>query len=127
MANKKRRAWPEKYERDIEKIIADYIAETGDKDWTRDKVAAWAIQNGRWQQEKANAAKELARVISRVAGRATFLDEEGNEVRKYHSWRLECDQPRLWSSIDTITRDHMMQSINDRRDKLVDGAVRVIT
>src|SRR5271170_4124734 len=114
-AKKRRRAWPEKYERDIEKIIADYIAETGDHDWNKDKVALWTIAHNRWEQPHENPTRELARIISRVAGRVTIRDEKGNAVRKYHSYRLEYDQPRLWASVDTISPENMTASVNDRR------------
>jgi hypothetical protein len=127
MSTKRKQNKPaSKFDRDIEKMIADYIAATGDNDWNRLKVAAWAIANGKWEQHKASAVRELARVISRVAGKSTFVDEDGNTVRKYHAWRLGHDQPTLWSSIDTITVENMKFSINSRRDKLVNGAVKAI-
>jgi hypothetical protein len=108
-------------------MIPDYIADTGDHDWTSMKIAAWAIKNDKWNQRQGSAVKELARTISRVAGKATFVDEEnGDTVRKYHAWRLGHDQPMLWSAMDEITRENMKFSINSRRDKLVNGAVKGI-
>lgn len=128
MSTKRRKAREDaaRYERDIEKMISAYVAATGDNDWNRMKVAAWAIKNGLWEQQRLNAVKELAKTISRVAGKATFTDEDGNTVRKYHSWRLGEDQPMLWSAMDKITVENMTYSINARRDKLVGGALRAI-
>jgi hypothetical protein len=125
-ANRKRRRKSDAYNKDIERMIAEYIASTGDKDWNRVKVAEWAIRNGKWEQHKGSAIKQLARDISRVAGKATFVNEDGDTVRKYHAWRLGHDQPPLWSAMENITREHMTYSINARRDKLVDGAVKAI-
>jgi hypothetical protein len=124
---RKKSKWnSDKYERDIMKIISDYIAETGDTNWDHIKVAQWAINNGRWEQRKTSAVKELAKDISRAARTKSFPNEHGEEVRQYHSWRLGHDQPTFWSSIDTITVEHMAQSINSRREKLVNGAVKAI-
>src|SRR5690348_12205251 len=106
-------------------MIDDYIADTGDKNWTKMKVAAWGIRNGKWEQHQESAIKELARDISRVAGKATFVDKEtGQTVRKYHAWRLGEDQPMFWSAIDSIAVENMRYSINARRDKSVDGLVK---
>jgi hypothetical protein len=115
-----------KYDRDIDKMILDYITETGDKDWTRMKVALWAIRNHRWEQHEESAAKELARHISQRARTKTFTTDEGDTVRKWHAWRPGDDQPTFWSSMDTITPENMRYSINSRRDKLVNGAVKAI-
>lgn len=127
MSPKRKRAkHDDGYDKYIEQLIPDYVADTGDHNWTSLKIAYWAIQKDKWKQQKTNAAKELARVISRVAGKATFVDEEGNTVRQYHAWRLGHDQPMLWSAIDEITVENMTYSINARRDKLVNGAVKAI-
>lgn len=117
---------PDKFERDIQAIIADYEAATGNMDWTRDDIAAWAIKNEKWEQRPISAIRELSKIIGRVARQVTFIDDDGNEVRKYHSYQLGEGQPRLWSSIDLITPESMTASINDRRDKLVDGAVKIV-
>ena len=124
---KKRINLGDKYDRDIDKMISDYIAETGDKDWTRIKVAQWAIANNRWEQHEESAIRELARHISQRARKATFIDDDGNTIRIWHAWRLGDDQPTFWSSMDTITPENMRYSINSRRDKLVNGAVKAVT
>jgi len=123
---KKGRKAPDKFEKDIASMIAAYVADTGDQRWTRDKVAAWAIKKNKWEQRPISAVRELSRIIGRVARQVTFVDDDGNEVRKYHSFQLGDEQPRLWSSIDAITPEAMTASINDRRDKLVDGAVKMV-
>ena len=125
-ANRKKPKPESKYDKDIENMIAGYVAATGDKDWNRMKVAAWAIAEGLWEQHKASAIKQLARDISRTAGKATFVNENGDTVRKYHAWRLGQDQPMLWSAMEDISVENMHYSINARRDKLVNGAVKAI-
>jgi hypothetical protein len=124
-AGRKRQKVPDNYDRLIEQMIVDYVAATGDQEWSREKVARWAIEQDRWEQRQANAVKELSRVIGRVARKTTFTNEDGDEVRKYHSWRPGPKQPTFWSSMEAITPEHMRESINARRDKLVDGAVKV--
>ena len=123
---KKKHKPPEKFERDIAAMIVAYVAETGDVSWTRDKVAEWAILNGKWEQRPVNAMRELSKIIGRIARQVTFVDEDGNDVRRYHSYQFGDGQPRLWSSIETISPEAMTASINDRRDKLVDGAVKIV-
>ncbi len=125
-ARKRRTPAPTKFDRDVERMIADYIAETGDQKWTRQKVAQWAIENDRYEQRKRSAIKELSREIGRVAQQTSFIDDDGLEVRKYHAWPVGPDQPRCWSTIDAISPENMSRSLQDRRDKLIDGAVRVV-
>jgi hypothetical protein len=114
-----------KYERDLEGFIQKYIADTGDQSWTTLKVAQWAVSNGLWQQQKINAIKQLMRELSRTARGATFTDEKGNKIRKYHAFRLGPHQPMLWAEMEKIQREQMNESATMRRDKLAAGTVKL--
>jgi len=122
----KRRSRPkDKYTRDLESFIPQYIAATGDVAWTAATVAAWAIDNDLWEQREVNAIRQLARELSAVARQVTFLDENGNEVRKYHAYRLGDDQPMLWEGIEEIAPENMERAKTMRRAKLVAGAIKL--
>lgn len=125
-AKQLKRASAKKYVADIETMIEKYIAATGDVNWTRARVAAWIIDNDLWEQRKESAIKELAKDISRVARTVTFPGDDGVPVRKYHAYQLGHDQPMLWAPMDKISPENMKASINARRDKLVNGAVKAV-
>ena len=106
----------DKYARDLEGFIEQYIKDTGDQAWTTMKIAAWAIEKGLWKQYKIQAVKQLARELTRAAGKVFLTDEDGKRVRKYHPYRLGNDQPMLWDSMETITHENMDNSKTTRRD-----------
>jgi hypothetical protein len=53
-------------------------------------------------------------------------DGHGNRVRKYHACPTGPHQPTLWAEMEDISPENMKLAANDRRNKLVDGAVRII-
>jgi hypothetical protein len=127
VSTKKRRKVSNKYARDLEALIAEYIAETGDQAWTTKKVAEWVYASGRWKQERKNAVSQLARDLSGAARNATMTDEHGNKVRKYHAFQLAPEQPTWWAEMESITRDQMDESKTMRREKFAAGCVKLHT
>jgi hypothetical protein len=127
MSEKRRgRKKSEKYERDPEQGIAEYIAATGDQSWTLTKVAAWMIAQGKWAQERESAVRQLTRHLRRVARQVHIIDEEtGKEVRKYHAFRCGEQQPMLWASMESITREQMDESKTMRRNTLAGGCIQL--
>jgi hypothetical protein len=121
----KKKYGKDKYTRDLEAIIAAYIAATGDAGWTTAKVAAWAIANDKWERRQVSAVRQLGRELSRVARQVYIPDGKGNKVRKYHAYRLGNNQLTLWSPIDTITREAMNESKTMRRNTIASGVVQL--
>ncbi|HQR08455.1 MAG TPA: hypothetical protein PLN21_16620 [Gemmatales bacterium] len=119
----KRQQDAEYYSRQLDSFIPQYIAEAGDREWTTEKVAAWAIHKGLYERGKVDAIKYLARQLARVAREASFVNEEGYKVRKYHAFRLGQHQPMLWAEMEKISREQMHQSKTMRRNKLAGGAI----
>lgn len=116
----------EKYERDLEQGIADYIAATGDQSWTLLKVADWMIRQKKWEQERESAARQLTRHLRRVARRVRIIDDEtGKEVRKYHAFRLGDHQPMLWAEMESITPEQMNESKTMRRNTFAGGIIQL--
>lgn len=115
----------QKYAQDLETFIERYIAETGDQQWTRMKVAAWAIDNGLWHQRRISAVRQLAAELANVMRRATFTNEEGHEIRKYHAYRLGDDQPWMWKEMSKMATPEMRESATSRRDKLAGGVIKL--
>ncbi len=115
----------DKYTRDLEQFIPDYVAATGDHAWTTDRVAEWAIENDKWEQRKISAIRQLARELSRVARQVHITNDKGERVRKYHPYRLGHDQPMLWASIDEIAPEQMNESKTMRRNMLAAGCVQL--
>lgn len=127
MENKRRgRKKNEKYERDLEQGIAEYLAATGDQSWTLARVAAWMIEHGKWEQEREGAIRQLTRHLRRVARQVHIVDEEtGKEVRKYHPFRLGDHQPMLWAEMESITPEQMNESKTMRRNILAGGCIQL--
>lgn len=126
MSTKKhRQKAKDKYTRDLEGFIAQYIAATGDQSWTTTKVAAWAIKNNMWEQRQISAIRQLARELSRTARQVYIYDENGRRVRKYQAFRLGHDQPMLWATMEAITREQMDESKTMRRNTLARGCVQL--
>jgi hypothetical protein len=122
---KRRPKGKDKYARDLEGFIPKYIAATGDQAWTTAKVAAWAIGQRLWEQEKISAIRQLTRELSRVARQVTICDDAGNKISKYHAFRLGHDQPMLWAAMEPITREQMNESKTMRRDTLAAGCIQL--
>lgn len=121
----KKRKVKDKYTRDLEQFVPQYIAATGDQAWTTMKVAEWAVGNGLWEQRRISAIRQLARELSRVLRQVYITDESGCPVRKYHAFRLGKDQPMLWAPIEVITREQMDESKTMRRNTLAAGCVQL--
>ena len=114
------------FEKQIEVMIPAYVAATGDKNWTRDKVAMWAIDNDLYEQRKSNAVKELSKLIGRVAQQAGIPDGKGHRIRKYLAYPAGDNQPMLWAALEDITPENAKASVQQCRDKLVNGALKMI-
>lgn len=115
----------DKYTRDLQEFIPEYVAATDDHAWTTTKVAAWAVRNGKWEQRQIAAVRQLARELSRVARQVHITDDDGKPVRKYHPYRLGQDQPMLWAAIDEIEPEQMKESKTMRRNMLAAGCVQL--
>ena len=86
--SRRRKPKDNKYERDLQGFIPQYVEATGDLAWTPQHVAEWAINNGLWARHRISAVRQLATEISRAAGRVYIVDEDGLRARKYHPYRL---------------------------------------
>lgn len=123
---KARRKSPSKYERELEKLICKYVEATCDRAWTTQKLSAWAIANGEWEQQRETAARQLARQLAKAAAHTYIPDGKGNQVRKYHAHRIGNGQMMIWSEMKDMSPESMKESANMRRDNLAAGCMQIV-
>src|SRR4051794_10835347 len=70
-----------------QRIINDYIAETGAEEVRMIDVARWAMARGRWPEPPPyDPAKACAKELSEAAREEYYTDPQGREVRKKHCY-----------------------------------------
>jgi hypothetical protein len=117
MAARSRGAKPQSKE-DLQRIINEYIAETGAEEVDMNDVSRWAISTGRWRPPPYDPQKACARELSRAARDEYCMDPQGREVRKRHCYVIvEDDGQRRWHWVDIVTAkpDPMHKSLQSRR------------
>jgi hypothetical protein len=113
-----------------QRIINDWMAETGNETIDMTAVARWAIDNGRWRAPRFDPARQCARDLSRAAREEFYTDPQGREVRKKHCFTVIDDvgQHRwLWVDIVTANRDQMQKSAQARRRMALGDVVQLKT
>jgi hypothetical protein len=110
---KPRRETP-KYERDLQRLAEQYMADHPGPGVGLQDVAEWMISHGLWEQKKSNAVRELMRHLQQALRNASILDENGDPVRKYHAIPGEKKQACLWSTMEEISPDNMRASLQAR-------------
>ena len=100
-----------------QRIINDYIAETGKEIIDMNDVAHWAIDNGRWKPPRYDPTKLCARELSRAAREEFYVDPQGRDVRKRHCHAIDMDGQHRWIWFDIIkaNKDQMHKSAQARR------------
>jgi hypothetical protein len=97
----------------LQEIINDYLAETGESQFDMPTVAAWAIRTERWQPAHRSAIKQCTHELSKAARDEYYTDPQGRRVRCKHVIRQE--QGFLWADIQTAPPEHMKLSLQQRR------------
>jgi hypothetical protein len=72
------------------------------------------IRTGQWEQQEESAVKELMRHLQGALRAASFTDENGERVRKFHAIPTGENQGRLWDLMERISRDDMHASLQSR-------------
>lgn len=115
-----------KYERDLQKLAEQFMAEHPDGPGVGlQDVAEWMLASGHWEQRKSNAVRELMRHLQQALRVASIPDENGDPVRKYHSIPGEKTQGRLWAAIDVISPDNMRASLQARSGGAFGGVKQI--
>jgi hypothetical protein len=84
-------------------------------------IAAWAIENDRWQAHRALQVRQCAREIGRAMREEYITDAKGRRVRVKHPVTKKSGdtQTTFWDDIRTAPRAHMEMSFSQRRMRVV--------
>jgi hypothetical protein len=113
------------YNKQMQKIVAEYrIAGEPWPAGTR-TIAAWAIRTSRWVLPESAAISVCAEDLQSAMREDYFTDKMGRRVRRLHpaTVKSEGKQYVLWDDIRTAPRHHMQISFQQRRRGIV-GDVR---
>jgi hypothetical protein len=127
MSTKKKHRGPSPYARKMLGFIDDYIAETGDQEVDHHHVAAWAIRKGRWESPTRDQVQILARDLSRAAREDFIEDENGQAVRRRHSYKVvqgEFEYTK-WVKIEDASPDQMKLSVQGRRRGILSDCIQL--
>jgi hypothetical protein len=114
-----------------QRIINDFIAETGADEVRMIDVARWAETNGRMPPpKKYDPVKVFAHELSDAAREEYYTDPQGREVRKKHCYVVvEPDGQRRWNWVDIVSArpDPMHRSLQGRRRQAFGDIVQLDT
>lgn len=98
--------------------IDEYEAEFGGTAEDLNAVAQWAYAQGKWKPRKRDPAKELARDLARASRQDYITDEQGEPVRRRHSYPVSRGEVQLmlWVKIENATPEKMKLSLQGRRN-----------
>jgi hypothetical protein len=101
-----------------QRIINQYMEETGKEVIDMGVVAKWAIKKGLWRAPKYDPERMCARELSRAAREEFYVDPQGRDVRKKHCFTVvgsDGQHQWLWFDIVTATQPQMHKSAQARR------------
>lgn len=103
----------------LQKIVNKYI-EAGEE-WpaSTHQIAGWAIKNHLWDAQNATKIDICAEQLARAMREEYIRDPQGRAVRAKHAARVEGEQKVLWADIRTASRQHMVISLQQRRQQIV--------
>jgi hypothetical protein len=67
------------------RIVEDYRASGGEWPATREQIAAWAVNNARYELARGMAVRQCAERLGRAMGLEHVRDKKGRSVRKYYA------------------------------------------
>ena len=106
------------YNKQILQFVDEYERETGESAEDLMAVAQWAHKNGKWEPRPRNPVKELARDLARASRQDYITDEQGEPVRRRHSYPVLRGEVQLtfWVKIENATPEKMKLSLQGRRN-----------
>ena len=92
------------------------------------EAARWAIREGKWEEPREDRVRKLANIMRRAAREDFFEDENGEPVRRRHSYRVleEPTQKYLWLKMEEMSPGQFRVSAQVRRRGMVAGAVQYV-
>ena len=109
------------YNEQIQDIVRQYRAAGEEWPTTAKHIAAWAIDNGKWQPHRVLVVRQCAEEVSRAMREEYFTDPQGRRVRAKLPVRLsveEGEQGALWDDARTAPREFVQISFQQRRQAI---------
>lgn len=109
------------YRDDLQKIANQYFEAGADGPATAREIAAWAIDRGLWEPQRAHVIDQCAREIAHAMREEYIRDPQGRRVRRKHTARLEVEgkQQNLWDDYQKAPREFMEIAFQQRRNHIV--------
>lgn len=106
------------YNRQVLRFIDEYEAIIGHPAEDLMAAAQWAYENGKWEARPRNPVKELARDMARASRQDYITDEQGEPVRRRHSYPVMKGDVQLvfWFKMENGTPEKMKLSLQGRRN-----------
>src|SRR5262249_7325047 len=112
-----------------QRIINDYMAETGKDEIDMNDVAHWAQTNGRMPPPRTfDPVKMFAHDLSEAAREEYYFDPQDREVRKKHCYIfVEPDGQRRFHWVDIVTAkpEPMHKSLQARRKQALGDIIQL--
>ncbi|MFO0887553.1 MAG: hypothetical protein U0790_00240 [Isosphaeraceae bacterium] len=105
------------YNRQLIKVLDQYIDQTGKTTVDLSEVVDWALSNKLIDYPKADMRKILARNLSRASREEIIQDENGEPVRRRHSYKIVSGETQLtfWVRMEDASPHQMRLSMQQRR------------
>jgi hypothetical protein len=109
------------YAEQMQAIVTSYMEAGLPWPATTHQIAFWAIQNGRWAQQRSALVDQCADQLAQAMREEYILDPQGRRVRAKHVARVRQNgtQTSLWADIRTAPRKHMEVAFQQRRQQIV--------
>lgn len=99
-------------------LIDEYEAATGDTSGDLMKIAAWLLDNKKFDPPTPNPVKAIARRLATASRQDYVPDENGEPVRRRHVYSIKSSGGQRcfsWFKIEEATPDKMRLSVQHRR------------
>jgi len=96
---------------DLTQIMEEWAQVNGMDTIDVDQAAEWAVSTGRYQREPISPEKQCKQDMRRALQQATYLDPQGNKVRRMHAVRgWKGQQTTLWVDV-RIGKPEVMKEV----------------
>lgn len=115
------------YKEQLQRIVREY--QDADQPWpaTCKDIAAWALDNKKWQAQRDTLLNRCADELSDAMREEFYTDPQGRRVRTKHAAKsmVDGEQAVLWDDIRTAPYEHMLVAFQQRRQQIVGDCHRL--
>ena len=101
----------------LQELAHEYMHDNQLDEIDLDAVAGWLISTEQYQRKPLTLHKQCKRDLARALRNERFTDEQGNEIRRMHPYRIKDGPVQMvfWADIKTAKPSHMRLSLQQRR------------